>query len=92
MNHIARQFFTTLLLFLFMSSTLLCQNAELITQKINVENAIRDKVSVTINKLVNRNDYVIIVNARMDLKPSFQLESNNNTSISDDLNKNTSKK
>tara|TARA_B100000902_G_scaffold396271_2_gene456846 strand:- start:6172 stop:7467 length:1296 start_codon:yes stop_codon:yes gene_type:complete len=64
-------------------SVALGQNAELITQKINVENAIRDKVSVTINKLVNRNDYVIIVNARMDLKPSFQMndatqkESNN---------------
>ena len=54
-------------------SVALGQNAELITQKINVENAIRDKVSVTINKLVNRNDYVIIVNARMDLKPSFQM-------------------
>ena len=64
---------------LFMFSTILCQNAELITQKINVENAIRDKVSVTINKLVNRNDFVIIVNARMDLKPSFQLENNNNS-------------
>ena len=58
-------------------SVVLGQNAELITQKINVENAIRDKVSVTINKLVNRNDYVIIVNARMDLKPSFQMNDTN---------------
>ena len=44
------------------------QNIELITQKINIENAIRDKVNVTINKLLDQAEYVIIVNARMDLK------------------------
>jgi len=75
MNQIAKKsLYIMTILFLFLGIGL-CQNAELITQKINVENAIRDKVSVTINKLVDRNDYVIIVNARMDLKPSFQLES-----------------
>jgi len=61
------------------SSFLIGQNAELITQKINVENAIRDKVSVMITKLVDRDNFVIIVNARMDQKPSFQMNSSNNT-------------
>ena len=76
MNQIAKKYFLSILcLSLFLCSALLGQTAELITQQFNVENAIRDKVSVTINKLVNRNDYVIIVNARMDLKPSFQIES-----------------
>ena len=60
------------------SSMLIGQNAELITQKINVENAIRDKVSVMITKLVDRDNFVIIVNARMDQKPSFQINSSNN--------------
>lgn len=60
------------------SSVLIGQNAELITQKINVENAIRDKVSVMITKLVDRDNFVIIVNARMDQKPSFQMNSSNN--------------
>lgn len=74
MNQIAKKYLLSIFMVSILFSTLICQNAELITQKINVENAIRDKVSVTINKLVNRNDYVIIVNARMDLKPSFQLD------------------
>ena len=73
MNQIIKKLFAIILTL----SVALGQNAELITQKINVENAIRDKVSVTINKLVNRNDYVIIVNARMDLKPSFQMNDDN---------------
>ena len=73
MNQITNKLFAIILVL----SVALGQNAELITQKINVENAIRDKVSVTINKLVNRNDYVIIVNARMDLKPSFQMNDSN---------------
>ena len=77
MNQIAKNFLSIMTVFFLLFGTILCQNAELITQKINVENAIRDKVSVTINKLVDRNDYVIIVNARMDLKPSFQLEAAN---------------
>lgn len=62
------------------SAILIGQNAELITQKINVENAIRDKVSVMITKLVDRDNFVIIVNARMDQKPSFQMNSATNMS------------
>ena len=81
MNQIAKKYFLYILcLSLLICSNLLGQTAELITQQFNVENAIRDKVSVTINKLVNRNDYVIIVNARMDLKPSFQVDAQDNAS------------
>jgi len=64
MNHKLRKIFLTIFLF----GLIFTQNAELITQKINVENAIRDKVSVTINKLLDPSQYVIIVNARMDVK------------------------
>ena len=70
MNHFRKIFFITLSTF----SILLSQNVELITQKINVENAIRDKVNVTINKLLDQSQYVIIVNARMDLKGFSMLE------------------
>ena len=63
MNHLKRIWIVALL-----TTSLFSQNIELITQKINVENAIRDKVNVTINKLLQQSQYVIIVNARMDLK------------------------
>ena len=53
MNQIAKKYFLYILcLSLFICSPLLGQTAELITQQFNVENAIRDKVSVSINKLV----------------------------------------
>ena len=64
MNQKLQKIFLTIFLF----GLIFAQNAELITQKINVENAIRDKVSVTINKLLDPSQYVIIVNARMDVK------------------------
>ena len=64
MNQKLQKIFLTIFLF----GLTFAQNAELITQKINVENAIRDKVSVTINKLLDPSQYVIIVNARMDVK------------------------
>ena len=70
------------LLIIFAFSTLIfSQNVELITQKINVENAIRDKVNVTINKLLEQSQYVIIVNARMDLK-AFSMSDENTTTSS----------
>ena len=69
------------LLIIFAFSTLIfSQNVELITQKINVENAIRDKVNVTINKLLEQSQYVIIVNARMDLKAFSMSDENTTTS------------
>jgi hypothetical protein len=48
MNHCKKIFFIVLSI-----GMLLSQNIELITQKINIENAIRDKVNVTINKLLD---------------------------------------
>jgi hypothetical protein len=57
MNHCKKIFFIVLSI-----GMLLSQNIELITQKINIENAIRDKVNVTINKLLDQSQYVIIVN------------------------------
>ena len=72
MNHFKKMFFIVLLI-----GALFPQNVELITQKINVENAIRDKVNVTINKLLDQSQYVIIVNARMDVKGFSMLEEKN---------------
>ena len=69
MYYIRKIFRNCLLLLLVFNTFLFSQDVELITQKINVENAIRDKVNVTINKLLQQSQYVIIVNARMDLKP-----------------------
>ena len=69
MNHLKRIFVVILL-----GAVLFPQNIELITQKINIENAIRDKVNVTINKLLDQAQYVIIVNARMDIKPFSMFE------------------
>tara|TARA_B100000579_G_scaffold119934_1_gene96515 strand:- start:72 stop:1376 length:1305 start_codon:yes stop_codon:yes gene_type:complete len=68
MNQLQKIFTRCLLTLFILVTTLFSQNVELITQKINVENAIRDKVNVTINKLLEQSQYVIIVNARMDLK------------------------
>ena len=62
-------------------SFLFNQNAELITQKIDVENAIRDKVSVTLGKLLNQDQFVVIVNARMDVK-AFSMDNANRSSSS----------
>ena len=64
-----KKMFIKYILFLFVCcTTLFSQNVELITQKINIENAIRDKVNVTLSKLLEQSKYVVIVNARMDLK------------------------
>ena len=71
-------FIRGLLITLAFSTIIFSQNVELITQKINVENAIRDKVNVTINKLLEQSQYVIIVNARMDLK-AFSMSDENTT-------------
>ena len=68
MNQIQKLFIQCLFSLFIFTTFLFSQNVELITQKINVENAIRDKVNVTINKLLEQSQYVIIVNARMDLK------------------------
>ena len=77
MNQIQKIFIKGLLMLFILIASLFPQNVELITQKINVENAIRDKVNVTINKLLEQSQYVIIVNARMDLK-AFSLSDEDN--------------
>ena len=77
MNQIQKTFIKSILSLFILTAWLFPQNVELITQKINVENAIRDKVNVTINKLLEQSQYVIIVNARMDLK-AFSLSDDNN--------------
>ena len=79
MNQIQKIFIKGLLMLFILIASLFPQNVELITQKINVENAIRDKVNVTINKLLEQSQYVIIVNARMDLK-AFSLSDKENKS------------
>ena len=45
------------------------QKAELITQQVSVENAIRGKVENTINKFLDQSQYIAIVNARLEFKP-----------------------
>ena len=45
------------------------QNAELISQQITIENAIKNKVDVVINKFLHSSEYLTIVNARLDFKP-----------------------
>ena len=79
MNQLQKIFTRCLLTLFILITTLFSQNVELITQKINVENAIRDKVNVTINKLLEQSQYVIIVNARMDLK-AFSMSDENDFS------------
>ena len=45
------------------------QNAELITQQIAIEDAIKNKVDVIVNKFLPADQYIAIVNARLDFKP-----------------------
>ena len=79
MNQFKKSLYIQIACFMLTISNVFTQNAELITQKINVENAIRDKVNVTINKLLDQSQYVIIVNARMDLK-GFSMSADKKTS------------
>ena len=55
----------TLILFSFGFS----QDADLVTQKIKLENAMRDKVDFTLSKQLDPTQYLIVVNARLDFKP-----------------------
>tara|TARA_B100000029_G_scaffold498429_1_gene567274 strand:- start:9589 stop:10845 length:1257 start_codon:yes stop_codon:yes gene_type:complete len=45
------------------------QNTELITQKVNLENAIVGKVNATMIKFLDPSQYIIHVNAHLDFKP-----------------------
>ena len=63
---------SVLLIFSFSFS----QEADLITQKISLENAMRDKVDYTLSRQLDPTQYIIVVNARLDFKP-LSLNSNN---------------
>ena len=78
MNQFKKSLLIQIACCMLMLSNVFTQNAELITQKINVENAIRDKVNVTVSKLLDQSKFVIIVNARMDVK-AFSLDKNDNS-------------
>ena len=60
---------TLFLLLCLLITPVFLQKAELITQQINVENAVRTKVERTVDKFLNQSQYIVIVNARLDLKP-----------------------
>ena len=42
------------------------QNADLVTQKIQLENAMREKVDFTLSRQLDPSQYIIVVNARLD--------------------------
>ena len=56
------------------------QNADLVTQKIKLENAMRDKINTTVSKFLDPSQYIIVVNARLDFKPvSFNSSNRSNS-------------
>ena len=66
------------------------QNAELITQQITIEEAIKSKVDAVVSKFLQPSEYIAIVNARLDFKPlalesakeqNEQLKSESNYSV-----------
>ena len=57
------------LIFSLFLSLVFAQKADLLTQQVNVENAIRAKVEKTVNKFLDEAQYLIIVNARLEFKP-----------------------
>ena len=67
-----------ILLTFIISTFLYSQKAELITQQVSVENAIRGKVESTVNKFLDSSQYITIVNARLEFKP-LSIESANNS-------------
>ena len=67
-----------IILTLMFSTILFGQKAELITQQVNVENAIRGKVENTVNKFLDSSQYIAIVNARLEFKP-LSISSGNNS-------------
>ena len=68
---------TTILTFtLFLIGFVFSRGPEQITQELQVEHAIHTKAEVTLAKLLNPSEYVIIVNATMNEKP-LSLNSNN---------------
>ena len=60
---------TIILLSIIIATALFGQKAELITQQVSVENAIRGKVESTVDKFLDSSQYITIVNARLEFKP-----------------------
>ena len=60
---------TSLVIFYLFLTVVFSQKADLITQKINVENAIQSKVEHTVDKFLDEAQYIVLVNATLDLKP-----------------------
>ena len=58
MNQFKKSVLIRILCIAFILSNVFAQNAGLITQKINVENAIRDKVNVTVGKILDQSKFV----------------------------------
>ena len=58
-----------LLMVVTAASFIFSQNAELISQQITIENAIKNKVDAVINKFLKPSEHLTIVNARLDFKP-----------------------
>jgi len=56
-------------IYLILSGLVWSQNTELITQKVNLENAIVGKVNATMSKFLDPSQYIIHVNAHLDFKP-----------------------
>ena len=54
------------------------QNADLVTQKIQLENAMRDKVDFTLSRQLDPSQYIIVINARLDFQP-LSLNADNST-------------
>ena len=60
----------TLILYIMLFFSLsFSQNADLVTQKIQLENAMREKVDFTLSRQLDPSQYIIVVNARLDFKP-----------------------
>ena len=57
------------IIFTLFLSLVFSQKADLLTQQVNVENAIREKVEKTVDKFLDESQYLILVNARLEFKP-----------------------
>ena len=55
------------------------QDADLVTKKIQLENAMREKVDFTLSKQLDPMQYLIVVNARLDFKPLSLNEGNSSS-------------
>ena len=64
-----KQYKQIFLLLFFITSFSFNQNADLITQQITIESAIKSKVDAIVTKFLKPSEYIVIVNAGLDFKP-----------------------